>query len=259
MKIINMVFLILYLFMNFGCDQQNVLVTAHRGASGYAPENTLSSISVAIELGADFAELDAQETADGEIVLLHDKTLKRTTGIEKNIWEVNYSELNSIDAGSWYNEKFKGEPIPKLSEVIDLVNGKMKLNIELKTNGHEKELADRVVKIIEDSKFTGNCILTSFDFAQIDRAKEINPNLKVGYIFKTIPSDIDVFKANVNLLSVHYSLVNKDFMKKSIENNKAVYVWTVNDVVEMKRLIDLGVSSIITNYPDVLKKIIEER
>lgn len=258
MQIIRNTFIIgIVLVVNLSfCQKAIPLVTAHRGASGYAPENTLSSMSIAIEMGADFAELDVQETLDGEIILLHDKTLKRTAGLEKNIWEINYSDLKSLDAGSWFNDEFKAEPIPKLSEIIDLVNGKMKLNIELKTNGHEKELAERVVKIVEDKKYSDNCIFTSFDFSQVDRVKEINSNLKVGYIFSTLPIDVDLFNSDVDLLSVHSSLVNKEFMKKAIENEKEVHVWTVNDEDEMIRLASLGVTSIITNYPDKLKRIL---
>lgn len=258
MQLIRNTFIIsMVLIVNLSFSQKAIpSITAHRGASGYAPENTISSMSLAIEMGADFAELDVQETFDGEIILLHDNNLKRTTGAEKNIWEVNYSFLKSLDAGSWYNDKYEEEEIPKLSEMIDVVNGKMKLNIELKTNGHEKKLADRVVKIVEDKKYSDNCIFTSLDFSQVDRVREINSNLKVGYIFDTLPIDVDVFNSDVDLLSVHYSLVTEDFMEKAIENKKEVHVWTVNDEDEMIRLTSLGVTSIITNYPDKLKRVL---
>lgn len=248
---------LLNLFMNFSFNQKDfVSITAHRGASGYAPENTMSAFTTAIIMGSNYIELDAQETSDGEIIILHDNTLERTTGINKNIWEVSYSEIKNLDAGYWFNEKFKNEPIPKLSDVINNVNGKIKLNIELKTNGHEKKLAEKVVKIVETMKFTSDCILTSFDFSQIRRVKELNPNIKVGYILKSLPENIDVFKSDIEILSVHYNLVNNEFMEKAIKNNKEVHVWTVNDEDEMKRIIDLGVNNIITNYPDKLKEIL---
>lgn len=239
-------------------QNNKVKITAHRGASGCAPENTLASMKEAINMKADFAELDVQETLDGEIVLLHDDELKRTTGSKKNIWEMNYDEVKTLDAGSWFGDKFKGEPLPKLSDVIDCVLGKIKLNIELKSNGHEKELVDRTVKVVKDKNFSNECFFTSFDYPKIKRVKEIDPTLKVGLIFKKIPDSIDVFTANMELLSVHYSLVDETFVKKAKENGKEVHVWTVNDEKEMKRLIDLGVTSIITNYPDKLKKVLDE-
>jgi|WetSurMetagenome_2_1015567.scaffolds.fasta_scaffold351570_1 glycerophosphoryl diester phosphodiesterase len=252
---------ILILFFTTGAiNSQNsgILLTAHRGASGYAPENTLSSMSEAIKMKADYSELDAQETSDGEIIVLHDGNLKRTTGLDKNIWETSYEEIKKLDAGSWYNDKFKGEPLPKLSDIIDLVKGKMKLNIELKCNGHQKKLADKVVKIVKEKDFSKECILTSFEINEIKRAKEIDSTLKVGLIFEKMPGAYDVFKANMEVLSVNYLLVDENFVRKAKENGKEIHVWTVDDEAEMRRLIKLGVTSILTNYPEKLKKIFAE-
>lgn len=109
-----------------------VQITAHRGASGSAPENTLIALQKAIEAGADYAEIDVQETSDGRLVLLHDPDLKRTTGLKKNIWQTTYNELKHLDAGSWFSDEFSAERIPLLEDAIELVRGKMLLNIELK-------------------------------------------------------------------------------------------------------------------------------
>lgn len=240
-----------------GCSSSGVVVTAHRGASGLAPENTLSSMQAAIENNADFSELDAQETADGVIIVLHDKDLKRTGGKEGNIWELNYADLKNYEVGSWFDKKYDGEKIPTLQEVIDLVKGKMKLNIELKMNGHEKKLAERVVKIVEDNNFVDQCIITSFNFDEIKTVRKINKNIKVGYIFSKIPDDVDVFSADCDLLSVNKKLVDEAFVKKAHDHGKEVHVWTVNEPEDMKRLIALGVESIITNYPNKLNEILE--
>lgn len=261
MKTMSRIIFVLILVSIIGCiaeEDSVVIVTAHRGASAYAPENTVSSMKKAIELKSDYSELDVQETADGKIILLHDNTLQRTAGIDKNIWEINYSDLADYEVGAWFDENYKGEPIPTLKEVIDVVKGKMKLNIELKTNGHEKELAERTVKVVKENGFEKNCIFTSFDFAQANRVKEIDPKLKVGYIIDVIPEGVDIFKANIDVLSVYYKLVDRNFIQKAKENNKEVHVWTVNKELEMQRMIDFGVTSIITNYPDRLSKVIEE-
>jgi len=260
MKNTLIIFLLTIIGLTNTMNSQNckVKITAHRGASGYAPENTLASMKEAINMKADIAELDVQETLDGKIVLLHDDLLKRTTDSDKNLWELNYDEVKKLDAGSWYGEKFKGELLPSLADVIDLVRGKMQLNIELKNNGHEKQLVERTVKVVKEKNFSKNCFFTSFDYPKIKKVKEVDPTLKVGLIFKTIPDSFNVFTANMELLSVHYSLVDAGFVKKAKENGKEVHVWTVNDEAEMKRLIDLGVTSIITNYPDKLKKVLDE-
>lgn len=257
-KMITLFFVLSAAVWSCGNSEPTVIITAHRGASGMAPENTMSAMLKAIEVGSGYAELDVQETADGVIILLHDKTLQRTAGLDQNIWEMNYPDLQGIDVGSWFGEEFVNEPIPTLEAVIDSVHGKMKLNIELKMNGHEKMLEERVLKIIDGKNFADQCIVTSFKFAAIDKVKELNSAICAGYIFSKMPEDVDVFTANVDLLSVNYKLVDKEFVDKAHANNKEVHVWTVNEPDEMNRLIGLGVDSIITNRPDILKKILSE-
>ena len=264
-----MVFLILLSGLTFtACSQEeskmettkkNIMVVAHRGASGHAPENTLSAMKKAIEMNAEMSELDVQETADGEIILLHDGSLKRTSGVDKNIWETNYADLKDLDVGAWFSEEYKNEPIPTMKEVIDLVKGKMRINIELKANKHEKMLAERTLKIIEANNFIDQVIFTSFKFAEADKIRELNPKAKVGYIFGRLPKDVDVFTADIDLLSVNIKTVDAEFMKKAKANNKEVHVWTVNEPEDMKRMIELGVDAIITNYPDVLRKVLDRK
>lgn len=253
-KIKTLIYIIILFQLGFSCqkNEHTVIVTAHRGASGLTPENTMSAMLKAIEIGSDYAELDVQETKDGVLVLLHDSSLKRTAGMDQNIWEIDYASLNGIDVGTWFDSKFAGEPIPTLEAVIDAVYGKMKLNIELKMTGHEQQLVERVVALVEKKNFISNCILTSFDFEAINRVKELNNKIKAGYIFSTLPENIDVFTAHVELLSVKFALVDEEFVKKAHANNKEVHVYTVNEPEEMKRLIKLGVDSIITDRPDIL-------
>jgi glycerophosphoryl diester phosphodiesterase len=254
---ISLLALAVVLLVSCQSDQKKVLITGHRGASGLAPENTISAMKKAIEVGSDYSELDVQETRDGILVLLHDSSLKRTAGLEKNIWEMDYDSLSGLDVGSWYSPEFKGELIPTLEEVMDFVRGKMKLNIELKVNSHEEMLAERVVKTIEQKDFISGCLITSFDFESIDKVRALNADIQVGYLFSKIPKDIDVFKADVDLFSVRHDIVNAEFVNKSHANGKSVHVYTVNDPEEMKRLIKLGVNSIITDRPDILNDIVQ--
>jgi len=243
-----------------GCEKKikTVEITGHRGASGLAPENTMVAMVKAIEFGADFSELDVQETADGVVVLMHDDSLQRTTNLEAPIWEKSYEDLQALDAGAWFSDEFKGEPIPTLKSIIDAVRGKMKLNIELKMNGHEKQLTEKVVAMVKEEDFINNCILTSFDFGAIKKVKQLNNKIKAGYIFSKMPEDVDVFTANVDLLSVNKKMVTKEFVQKAHANNKEVHVWTVNDTDDMRKLIALGVDNIITNYPNILNEVLAE-
>lgn len=234
----------------------NSVITAHRGASGTAPENTLIAIQRAIELGAGFAEIDVQETSDGEIILLHDKTLERTGGVAWNIWETPYDSLKKIEVGSWFAPEYVGEPLPRLADVMDAVKGKIKLNIELKINGHEKALVEKVVALIHEKNFQSECIITSFDLNSLKKVRQLDNDLKVGLIFSKYPENIDVFSLNVDLLSVKHTLVDEEFMRKARVHDKEVHVWTVNEPEKMKQLLDLGVTSIITNYPEKLRALL---
>jgi len=240
-----------------GCSDY-VEVTAHRGASGLAPENTIASVKKAIELKADYSEIDVQEISDGSIILFHDTSLNRTTGNNGNIWSQTLQTLSQMEAGAWFSDKFTGEKIPLLEEIIDLANEAIKLNIELKMNGNEKLLAKKVVKIVHNKKFIDRCIITSFDFNEVNKVREIDRNIKIGYIFKNIPEDIDVFAADCEILSVSRKIVDKEFVNKAKLHNKEIHVWTVNNPEEMEKLINLGVDNIITNRPDILRSILKK-
>jgi len=238
---------------------KKVEITAHRGASGTYPENTLIAMKMAIEKGADYSELDVQETSDGILVLYHDGNLKRTSNVDLDIWKISYDSISKLEAGAWFDPEFKGEPVPKLEEVIDEVKGKMKLNIEIKMNGHQKQLTEKVVQLVEEKDFISNCILTSFDLNAIDKVKQVNKNIKAGYILSKIPEDRDIFNSGIDLLSVNKRLVDKEFVKKAHKNNLEVHVWTVNKPEEMEYLIQLGVDNIITDHPEILFEIVNNR
>jgi glycerophosphoryl diester phosphodiesterase len=232
-------------------DTGSFIVMAHRGASAKAPENTLIAYKKAIEMGSDWAELDVRQTKDGQIVLMHDKTVHRTTGVKGFVWDFTLEELRKLEAGSWFGEEFKGEPIPTLEEVIRLVKGQMKLNIEVKISEHEPDIAQRVVDIVRTEDFGNKCIITSFDIETVKRIKEIAPDLRTGLIFdKELRPD--VFEGNWEILSSNYELVDAEFMRLARKSGKKAYVWTVNEREEMLRLIGLGVDGIITDKPDLL-------
>lgn len=237
--------------------EDKVQVTAHRGSSKKAPENTLSAIRQAIEDGADFAEIDVQETADGTIVLLHDSDLMRVGGVSKKIWETTYEELRTLDVGSWFSGRFAGERVPALADAIDAAKGKMSLNIELKYNGHDRRLAEKVVEIVERKGFGAHCIITSLDYEGLLKVRRLNPGLRTGAIIAKAVGDIT--SLDTDLVSVESKLATADLIKRTHGRNKEVHVWTVNDAKRMEYFIDLGVDNIITDHPDLLVKILNRR
>lgn len=235
-----------------------VKITAHRGASGTAPENTAIAIEQAITSGAEYVEIDVQETRDGRIVLLHDEDLKRTTGFKKNIRETNFSELADLEAGSWFDERFRGEKIPALEQIIELCRGRILLNIELKFNGSQEMLAERVVTIVRNANAEDSVLITSFELPLIDKVKLLTTQIKTGLIFYFMPS-YDIMNMQHPVLSVHKRNVTKRFLKKTHSHGKEVHVWTVNDEEDMHQLLELKVDNIITNFPGTLYAIRAEK
>lgn len=259
MDIIFILILFLAVFLT-GCGEkrsEQVIVVAHRGASHVAPENTLVALKKAVELGAEFAEVDVYQTKDGEIVLIHDEKLQRTTNAKGKIWDFTLEELKKLDAGLWFGEEFKGEPIPTLREAIRLVKGKIKLNIEIKIKREEPEIVQKVLDLIRSEKFEKDCVVTSFDRKTVEKIKQTAPNVETGFIFdKEYPPD--VFEGTWDALSSNYRLINPEFVQKARENRKKIYAWTVNSEREMKRLIGLEIDGIITNRPGLLRKVLKD-
>lgn len=234
-----------------------VEITAHRGSSRKAPENTLSAIRQAIEDGADYAEIDVQQTADGVVVLLHDTDLKRVTGANKQIWRTTYEDLKRLDAGSWFSAAFAGEPIPTLQQAIEEARGRIKLNIELKLNGHDDGLVERVVKLIDANRFVGDCVVSSLDYAALKTAKTLEPRLRTGLIVSANIGDIIGF--GVEFLSLLQARATAATVANAGRRNLGVHVWTVNEQTDMHRMIDLRVENIITDRPETLRAVLAER
>jgi glycerophosphoryl diester phosphodiesterase len=234
-----------------------VEVTAHRGSSLRAPENSLSAIEAAIEDGADYAEIDVQETADGAVVLLHDEDLMRVAGVNRKIWDISYSELGALDAGSWFAPEFEGERVPTLAEAIAVARGRIKLNIELKINAHEEALARRVVRILDEEGFSSQVVVSSLSYDVLKEVRELDPSLKRGYM--VYQSAGAVQRLDVEFLSMNRRLVDRGFVVSAHGSGKEVHIWTVDDPARMSRFIDLGVDNITTNEPAILRAVLDER
>ena len=144
--------------------QDHIAVTAHRGSSYRAPENTLSAIRQAIEDRAHYAEIDVRSTADGVVVLVHDDDLMRVAGVNKKVRDITYDRLKDLDVGQWFSPRFAGERIPTLEEVIAVARDNIRLNIELKLDRHDRQLVERVVQIVRDTDFASHCVITSIHY-----------------------------------------------------------------------------------------------
>jgi glycerophosphoryl diester phosphodiesterase len=233
-----------------------VQVTAHRGHARAAPENTLGAMRKAIESGADYAEMDVQQTADGKVVLLHDRDLKRVGGISRRLDELTYAEVRQLDVGSWFDPAFAGERVPTLVEVISLCRGKIRLNIELKFFGSDGRLAQAVAEIVREQGFESDCLITSLNYDALMKVKQHDPSLRTGLIVAQALGDVS--RLGVDVLSVRADFLSDGLLRSAHRQGKEVHAWTVNDPREMTRLINRGVDNIITSDPDLAVQVRNE-
>lgn len=231
---------------------------AHRGASAHAPENTLAALRLAIDQGADMAEMDVQLSADGVPVLMHDVTVDRTTDGQGPVADLSREKIQRLDAGSWFGQDFAGEKAPTLDQVLGQIGPHLRLNIELK-GAAGPELENAVVGLVRCHGQVDRCLLTSFDHARIDRIQAEAPDFKVGYIVGREQWQEDLVGSMVGVLSLERSLVAAGRVAAAHQHGQEIHVWTVNAAEEMTRLLDLGVDAIITNCPDRLAAIQRSR
>ena len=243
---------------------------AHRGASHDAPQNTLAAFRLAVEMGADGVELDVQVSKDGEAVVIHNFTVDATTDGQGRVADKTLAELKELDAGSWFDAvptklAFTSQGIPTLQEVIVEVGHQLLLNIELKTRvfGSTGLIAE-VVRLIEDHNLVHRVVVSSFNSFALRRIKKLNRRISTGLIYSfDLPAHLArsvlVLLADPDALYPEKHLVTQKYMDWAKERGYRVNAWTVDEPAEMKRLIALGVDGIITNRPDVLREVLEER
>ena len=223
----------------------STLITAHRGSSMRAPENTLSAIQAAIDDGADVVEIDVQETSDGEVVVLHDKDLMRIAADPRRVWEMTAAQIRQVDIGSWFDPAFADERIPTLREVIGVVRGRARLLIELKYNGHDVALARRVIDIVREEGIEDACMIMSLDMKGVEETRRLAPGIPVGAIVAT--SVGDPARLDVDFLALSADKATSARVGRYTAAGRGVLVWTVNAAPEINRFYDLGVEGIITD------------
>jgi glycerophosphoryl diester phosphodiesterase len=251
----------LYYFTNTMFRQKAPLfgayITAHRGYSSSIPENTLPAVQAAIDAMSDYAEIDVQETKDGVVVLMHDSNLKRTTGVNKSIWNVTYEQLQTYDAGYKARKIYRNTPVPTLEEVLMLSQNSIFLNIEIKITNHEQQLVEEVVRLIEKYDMEEQCIISSTNYGALRRVKQANDTIKTGYIM-SLAYGFFYNREYADFFSIKSSFITQDMIRLAHSYGKEIHAWTVNGVSEMERMKQLGVDNIITDYPLRAREILYE-
>lgn len=236
-------------------------VYAHRGASAYAPENTLASFAMARDLGAHFVELDVQRTKDGVLVVMHDDTPARTTDVDpdRSKWTVGrftYSELRALDAGSWKNPKYVGERIPTLDEVLDLLEERdLGLLLEAKSPARFPGLSGQIAAVLRSRPRwmragAERLVVESFDRDFLIEFRAVAPRVASGLLGLPDGADLPMLARFCDQINPHFPSVDAALVHAVHENGMAITPWTANEPADIARLRELGVDGIITDAPD---------
>ena len=223
-----------------------ILRVGHRGAKGYAPENTLASFRKALEQRVEIFELDVRLCRSGELVVLHDDTVERTTNGSGAAADLTIAQLKKLDAG-------QGEKIPALEEVLELTAGRCGVNIELKGEATEQPVAGIIARSVAEGVWTyGHFLVSSFDHEKLRQIRELDPRIRIAPLVVEIPKDFLDIARGLRAWSVHVAKENlnqenvQDFQRAGFK----VFAYTANSASEIGRLKTLGVDGIVSDYPD---------
>jgi glycerophosphoryl diester phosphodiesterase len=231
---------------------------AHRGFSGIAPENTLIAFQKAIELNPDGFELDIHLSKDGELVVIHDDAVDRTTNGKGKIVDLSLAELKILDAGSWFDSKYAGERIPTLAEVLALAKDKIDVMVELKATG----TPEKAVPLIEQFGMVDQVVIFSFSSELLKIAKSMNPNLSMLHLLWVKPEEKESFppetlitrtlSAHANIIGMNWNGVTPRLVEMAHKRGLGIRVYTVDEETDMRAMIEMGVDGIISNRIDRL-------
>lgn len=237
------------------------VIFAHRGASAYAPENTMAAFRLAARQGVEAIELDAKLSADGEVIVIHDATVDRTTNAKGEVRHFRLQDFQQMDAGSYFSEEFRGEPVPALRQVFEELGRKLYINVELTNYATPRDrLPEKVAELVRQYHLEDWVLFSSFNPINLFRIRRLLPECPVGIL---------ALEGSAGALArsfvgkwfapqiVHPNLLDatRSFIQKQHERSRRVHVWTVNDPQEIQRLFEDGVDGIFTDDPVTAQQI----
>lgn len=230
-----------------------MLVTGHRGASGYEPENTLGSFARALEMGVDAIELDVHRTKDGHMVVIHDETVDRTTNGTGAVADMTLAEIKALKTP-------KGEPVPTLEEVFDLVAGKATIFVEIKSPGTDA-VAPLIHQAVAEKGFTYATLpVISFNLPLLGTLKQNHPHILTGATFDKDDSANMIARAqaiHANSINPHHSKADTAIVNAAHAAGLKLNVWTVNEHDDIRRVIKAGVDAVMSDFPDRVRRILQ--
>jgi len=237
---------------------------AHRGASGVSPENTNAAIEIAIQSGVDVVEIDVHGTSDGRVVVIHDANLNRTTDGRGFVKGKTLDQIRQADAGHWYGSAFSGERVPLLEEAIEITRHRALLLIEIKGDF----LTEKILQIVDEMDASDHVFVQSFNPETIRRIRLLNPSIPTALIVGKLPSTPSrvrarkmvrqVLEVGANALTLWHATLTPSFFEEMRKRAVAVWVWTVDEEIIMRDMVQMGVQGIITNYPQRLNAVLRD-
>jgi glycerophosphoryl diester phosphodiesterase len=235
-------------------DLQRPVIIAHRGDKTHAPENTLAAFESAAENGADAIEFDVKLTSDGQIIVLHDPTVDRTTNGDGKIYQLPFAAVRELDAGTWFSEEFKGQCIPTLDEVFETVGNRLHMNIELTNYATPFDsLVPKVVELIKKHALQNRILFSSFFARNLSMTRMLLPEVPRGLLcmrgIKGAWGRSFTWRGDYFGLHPYWTDIDPGLVNRVQAAGKRVYAWTVNPAEELKKMIGFGVDAIITDDP----------
>ncbi len=235
----------------------DLVIVAHRGAAGRAPENTIAAVKAAIEDRADWVEIDVQESADGRVVVVHDSDFMKLAGIDSKVWDTPLEQIRSIDVGSWFAAEFADQRVPTLAEVLSECRDRAAVVIELKYYGHDERLEERVVDVVEKSGMVDHSAIMSLKYDGVQKIRKLRPDWRIGLLSAQVLGSMS--RLDVDFLAVNMAMATPAFIRSNQAAGKQVFVWTVNDRLSLFKMMSLGVDGIITDEPALARQVMAER
>lgn len=241
----------------FGLGRGAMLTIAHRGASARYPENTLRAFAAAVEAGADMCEFDVRMTLDGEVIVIHDDTVNRTTDGRGEVARMSLAAVKRLDAGARFGAEFRGEPIPTLDEVAAALAGRCAMDVELKARGLEL----RVCEILRRRGALETAVVSSFEWDQLRIVAAAEPGLRLALLAEEEPGAMLAAAAAMRVYAVapRFNLVRPELCAEAHRRGLKVLAWTVDDEPAMRRFIAEGVDGVMTNHPERLRAVLDAR
>lgn len=245
-------------------DLKQPIIFAHRGASAYAPENTIAAFVLALDQGADAIELDAKLSADGQVVVMHDETVDRTTDGSGSVKSLTLADLQSLEAGSKFPPLFKSEKVPSLEQVFEAVGRKIFINVELSNYSTPKDdLVDKVIALVKKYNLEDRVLLSSYNLIALIQSRKLLPEVALGFLIYAGLGEIALRSRLVRfgpLLALHSSFkdVTSYLIQSTHQAKSRIHAYTVNQPEQIQQLYRAGVDGIFTDDPLLARKILAD-